>query len=138
MLALGIVLVVAAVGLVLAALFGGSTQTANFDLGAVQGEASTFAVFLAGALTLLLLLAGLALINAGLRRARKRRQDKKELHRLSEKVAAQEEAAAPTTTSTEGGTPTDGDTRTDRAAPTDSTRRAEADTTVTDQDRSKG
>lgn len=126
MLALGIILVVVAVGVVFAALFGGSTQSANFDLGAVQGEASTFAVFLAGALTLLLLLAGLALISSGLRRARRRRQDKKELNRLSEKVQAQE---ATTTSSTS--TRAETTEHTDRDAGTEST-------TVTDQERPKG
>lgn len=133
MLALGIILVLIAVGLVFAAMFGGGAQPANFDLGAVQGEASTFAVFLAGALTLLLLLGGLAMISGGLRRARRRRQEKKELNRLSEKVQAQEAAATPTATRTEH--PTETTSGTGRAADTTAEPRTSTDPTLTDQDR---
>ncbi len=92
MLALGIILVLVAAAVLIAALFGGSGsgEPAGFDLGAVNVETNTFGVFLAGALTLLLLVAGLALISAGMRRARRRRQEKKELNRLSQKLEAHE------------------------------------------------
>jgi membrane protein implicated in regulation of membrane protease activity len=114
MLVLGIVLVVAAAALVLAALAGGSNQSASFDLGALSIETTTFSAFLAGAVTLVVLVAGLGLIQAGLRRARRHRQDKKELNRLSKKVEAQE---SETTTRTDPET------------------RDTADSDVTDRDR---
>jgi membrane protein implicated in regulation of membrane protease activity len=110
MLVLGIVLVVIAAALVLAALVGGANQSASFDLGAISVEATTFTAFLAGAITLVVLVAGIGLIQAGVRRARRHRQDKKELNRLSKKVEAQESAAATPTTTTEADTT---ETRTD-------------------------
>lgn len=103
MLALGILLILVAVALLIAAVFGGSStgEPTGFDLGPVNVETNTFGVFLTGAVTLLLLVAGLMLINAGLRRARRRRQERKELTRLTKKVEAQESTApAETTTST--------------------------------------
>lgn len=105
MLVLGIILLLIAAALLVAALFGGSStgEPTGFDLGAVNVETNTFSVFLVGAVTVALVVAGLALISAGLRRARRRRQEKKELHRLTQKVEAQEsrtavEPGGPTTT----------------------------------------
>jgi uncharacterized membrane protein len=94
MLVLGIVLVIIATALVVAALFGGTEQSASFDLGAVGIDTTTFSAFLAGAVTVVILVAGLGLIQSGVRRARRRRQDKKELNRLSKKVEAQEPATS--------------------------------------------
>jgi membrane protein implicated in regulation of membrane protease activity len=124
MLVLGIILVILATALVVAALAGGNEQSAPFELGAVSIETTTFSAFLAGAVTLVVLVAGLALIQVGLRRARRRRQDKKELNRLSKKVEAQESASATPTTTTATGTT---ETRADTGSTTD--------TTVTDPDR---
>jgi uncharacterized membrane protein len=123
MLVLGIVLVLVATALVLAALFGGTEQSASFDLGAVEIDTTTFSAFLAGAVTVVILVAGLGLIQSGVRRARRRRQDKKELDRLSRKVEAQESATDTQTGTTE--------TRADTAPATGSG----TDTDVTDRDR---
>jgi len=133
MLVLGIILVLIAVAIVVAALIGGRgiDQPAGFDLGAVEINPNTFSVFLAGALTVLVLVAGLGLIQAGMRRARRRRQDKKELSRLSKKVEAQESApTASTTASTTTADSADTATTTRTASQPDTT----AETTVTDPD----
>jgi membrane protein implicated in regulation of membrane protease activity len=124
MLVLGVILVLLAAAAVLAALIGGTDQTSTFDLGAVAIGPITFSAFLAGAVTVVILVAGLALIQVGLRRARRRRQDKKELNRLSKKVEAQESASATPTPTTETGTT---ETRADTGSTTD--------TPVTDPDR---
>lgn len=88
MLALGIILVLAAAAVVLAAVFGGATVPLVFELGAFEVRTTTFSVFLAGALTLLTLVVGLAMIRSGVRRARRRRQEKKELTRLAHRMEA--------------------------------------------------
>ena len=110
MLVLGIILLLIAAALLVAALFGGSStgEPTGFDLGAVNVETNAFSVFLVGAVTVALVVAGLALISAGLRRARRRRQEKKELHRLTRKVEAQESRTAvePTGTGADTGTTT--------------------------------
>jgi membrane protein implicated in regulation of membrane protease activity len=124
MLVLGIVLVAVAAALVVAALFGGADQSASFDLGAVSIDTTTFSAFLAGAVTLVVLVAGLGLIQSGVRRARRRRHDKKELDRLSKKEEAQESS-----TTTQPGT-----TRT-RAPESRPEAGGDASTEVTDPDR---
>jgi hypothetical protein len=122
MLVLGIILILLAAGLLVTALFGGrsSEEPAGFDLGAIHVDVNTFTAFLAGAVTLLLLVAGIALIQSGLRRARRRRQQRKELNRLQKREETR--AAAPTT----GEPDTTGSTR---------TTETRTDTTVTDRDR---
>ena len=122
MLVLGIILILFAAGLLVTALFGGrsSEEPAGFDLGAIHVDVNTFTAFLAGALTLLLLVAGLALVQSGLRRARRRRQERKELRQLQKREETR--AAAPAT-----GEP---DT-----AETTRTTETRTDTTVTDRDR---
>lgn len=122
MLVLGIILILFAAVLLVTALFGGrsSEEPAGFDLGAIHVDVNTFTAFLAGALTLLLLVAGLALVQSGLRRARRRRQERKELRQLQKREETR--AAAPAT-----GEP---DT-----AETTRTTETRTDTTVTDRDR---
>lgn len=90
MLALGIILVLIAGGVLAAALLGTSPDPVTFDLGVVDIEASPLGVFLAGAVTLLLLVIGVSLVRTGVRRANRRRQEKRELHRLSEKYETRE------------------------------------------------
>jgi uncharacterized membrane protein len=114
MLVLGIVLVVVATALVLAALFGGAEQSASFDLGAVSIDTTTFSAFLAGAVTVVILVAGLGLIQSGVRRARRHRHDKKKLDRLSKQVETQKSSTT-TTGTTEGHAP---GTRSDAGADT--------------------
>jgi hypothetical protein len=122
MLVLGIILILLAAGLLVTALFGGrsSEEPAGFDLGAIHVDVNTFTAFLAGAVTLLLLVAGIALIQSGLRRARRRRQQRKELNRLQKR----EETRA---TTTPAGEPD--------SAETTRTTETRTDTTVTDRDR---
>lgn len=123
MLVLGIIVILLAAGLLVTALFGGrsSEETAGFDLGAIHVDVNTFTAFLAGALTLLLLVAGIALIQSGLRRARRRRQQRKELNRLQKREetrAATAPAGEPDSTETTRTSETRTDTVTDRDRPT--------------------
>ncbi len=90
MLVLGIILVLLAGGAFVAALAGGSNQPAAFDLGLVDIKTNTLGVFLFGAVTVLLLAIGLWLIRAGIGHARRRRQEKKELNRLTTELEARD------------------------------------------------
>ena len=90
MLALGIILVLVAAAVILAAVFGGATEPVVFELGAFEVRTNTFTVFITGALTVLVLVGGLALIRSGVRRAGRRRQEKKELNRLASKLEQRE------------------------------------------------
>ena len=106
MLVLGIILVLLAVGALVAALVGGANQSATFDLGAVDIQTNTFTVFLAGAATVVLLVAGLALISAGIRRAGRRRQERKKLNRLTEELETRDRQSAATEGASETGAET--------------------------------
>ena len=77
MLVLGLILVLVATGALVAALVGGSNDPAQFDLGLFDVQTNTLGVFLIGAATVLLLVLGLELIRAGLRRASRRRQGRR-------------------------------------------------------------
>lgn len=106
MIVLGLVLALLAVGLLLAVVFGGANDRADFVVGGLELEMSTMAVFLLGAVTLLIFVVGLSLIRTGSRRAAQRRKDQKELGRLTAKLDKHERRdqdtestrAAPTTT----------------------------------------
>jgi hypothetical protein len=88
MLALGIILVLIAAGAAIAAVFGGTGQPATFDLGVVEVQTNTLGSFLLGAVTVVVLVLGLALIRAGAARARRRRQERKELKTLHKRMEA--------------------------------------------------
>lgn len=103
MLALGIILVLLAAGVIVAALFGGAGQPASFDLGVVDVETNTLGVFLLGAGTLLLLVIGLGLIRSGLARARRRRQERKELNRLHRRLEKEQTTGTTSDTATTTG-----------------------------------
>lgn len=90
MLAVGLILVVLATLLLLAALFGGSDEQIQFDLGPIGLDMTPMVVFLLGAATVLVFVMGLELIRSGVRRARRRRKDTKELNRLTEKLEQRE------------------------------------------------
>jgi uncharacterized protein HemY len=60
--ALGLILILLAAALLLGAMVGGADDRALFDMGSLNVSVSTTVVFLLGALTLLLLIAGLALM----------------------------------------------------------------------------
>ena len=90
MLVLGMLLVLLAAGVIAGVAVGGSTDTARFDVGFVDASMSTSAVFLVGALAMLVLLLGLVLIRTGARRANRQRKDRRELSRLSKKLESQD------------------------------------------------
>ena len=92
MLVLGILLLLLAAALFIGFLAAG-TQEVTFDGGVVDVTMSTLTIYLLGALTLLLLVGGLALVRFGLRQANRRRREKKELSRLSAKVQEHEAAS---------------------------------------------
>lgn len=96
MFVLGIILLLVAVGVLVAVLSGGSNQPATFDLGLVAIQTNTLGVFLLGAATVLLLVVGLMLLVAGIRRGRRRRQERKKLNRLTEQLETREGAASST------------------------------------------
>lgn len=101
MLVLGLILIVVSALALIAALVGGSNDPATFDLGLFNVQTNTLGVFLIGAATVLLFVMGLELTRSGVRRANRRRKEKKEYHRLAErydrKDAAEESADASTT-----------------------------------------
>lgn len=85
MLVLGLILVLISVVALIAALVGGSSDTVEFDLGVGTFGTTTTTVFLLGAATVLVFVVGLELTRSGIRLESRRRKEKKELHRLSEK-----------------------------------------------------
>jgi hypothetical protein len=82
MIVLGLVLVLLGTVVVLAAIFGGSAAPATLELGFLSIDTSVLGVFLLGAATLLVLVAGLELIRTGARRGYARRQELKEARRV--------------------------------------------------------
>lgn len=137
MFALGIILILLAAGVLLLAVVSGAQTPATFELGGASVTMEPLWVFLAGAMTVLLLVLGLELVRAGARRASKRRKEKKELNRLAEKLEAQETReekapSQPTATTTTSSTTATTATTTDPAADTQATR---ADGDVTDPNR---
>ncbi len=128
MFALGIILILLAVGAFLAAVVGASNDMSTFELGAFNVEMNTLGVFFAGAATVLLLMLGLALVRAGVAGANRRRREKKELRRKARELDARENAAS---TSTHG-TVHEADTGTHTATRTD-TRPTDPGVTGTDR-----
>jgi len=84
-----LVLLLIAVLLVIAALFGGSDPT-HIDFGSFNIEGPASLVFFAGMGTLLLFAVSLALFRAAARRATARRADRKRVGELSNKLEAYE------------------------------------------------
>lgn len=90
MIVLGLVLAILAAALLVAIILGGADDRADYVVGGLELEVSTMAVFLLGALTLLVFVVGLSLIRSGTRRAAQRRKDHKELERLNAKLGERE------------------------------------------------
>jgi membrane protein implicated in regulation of membrane protease activity len=90
MFVLGLILILLAAALLLGAMVGGADDRATFDMGSLNMSMSTTVVFLLGALTLLMLILGLALMRSAARRAAQRRKEAKELSRLSAKLEERE------------------------------------------------
>lgn len=124
MLALGIILILLAAGMVYVAFAGATDQTAIFDLGVFNLEMNTQGVFVAGGVTVLVLVLGLALLRAGVRSANRRRKEKKELKRLH--------ALDERSTRTTAGSP-DGTSRADRPTTSHTTTQPESGTPSTTQ-----
>ena len=93
MLVLGLILVLVSVAALVAALIGGSNDPATFDLGIFDVQTNTLGVFLIGAVTVLLFVVGLGLARTGIRRGNRRRRERKEYQRLSERYADDKPAA---------------------------------------------
>jgi hypothetical protein len=89
MLVLGLLLLLLAAALLIGFLTSG-TQKVEFKSALLEINLDALTIYLLGALTLLLLVAGLVLVLGGVRRAGRRRKERKELNRLSAKVEKQE------------------------------------------------
>ncbi len=83
MLVLGLILILVAAAALIAALVGGSSDSATFDLGIIDVETTSLGVFLIGAATVLLFVMGLELARSGVRRANRRRKEQKQYQKLS-------------------------------------------------------
>lgn len=82
MIVLGMVLVLVGIVVVLAAIFAGSAAPATLELGFLSIDTSVLGVFLVGAATLLVLVAGLELVRTGARRSYARRKELREARRM--------------------------------------------------------
>ncbi len=85
MIVAALIVLLIAVLAVLAGIFGGSSP-ATFHLGSFTVKTNATAVFFLGMATLLLLVLGLAMLRAGVRRANARRRDRKKISELSTKL----------------------------------------------------
>lgn len=82
-----LIVLIIAVLLVIAALFGGSDAT-SIDMGAFEVEGPASLVFFAGMGTLLLFVLSLGMFRSAARRAAARRADRKKVSELSTKLDA--------------------------------------------------
>ena len=82
-----LIVLIIAVLLVIAALFGG-TDTTSIDMGSFEVEGPASMVFFAGMATLLLFVLSLGLFRSGAKRAAARRADRKKVGELSTKLDA--------------------------------------------------
>jgi hypothetical protein len=80
-----LILLIIAVLLVVAALFGG-TDAASLDLGSFNLDTNVTTIFFLGMVTLLLAVLSLMLFRSGAKRAAARRADRKKVGELSEKL----------------------------------------------------
>ncbi|MGZ4438160.1 MAG: hypothetical protein ACXVW6_10990, partial [Nocardioidaceae bacterium] len=74
MLVLGLILIVVAALALLVVIVGGANDPAVIALGSLKWDTTATWMFIAGALTLLVLIVGLDLLRTGLKRANKRRK----------------------------------------------------------------
>ncbi len=80
-----LIILIVAVLLVIAAIFGG-TDPATLDLGAFNLEANVAIIFFLGMGTLLLFVLSLGMFRSGAKRAAARRADRKRVSELSSKL----------------------------------------------------
>jgi hypothetical protein len=103
MLVLGLILVLLAAGVVVGVVASGTDDRAVLYGGSLH--VPTLVVFLVGAGTLLVLLAGLQLMRLGMRRANRNRQDKKRLRSLEKREETRQgQTGVPPGTGTNPGT----------------------------------
>ena len=89
MIVLGALLVLLAIAAFVAAIARGG-RPASLDLGVVNVNTTVLMVFLAGALSLLVLVVGLSMLASGLKRERRRRQEVKALRQQAESAPARQ------------------------------------------------
>jgi uncharacterized membrane protein len=106
MLVIGLILVLLAVLAILLFVVGGANDPGALLIGTTfKWTPGSAVIFLAGAATLVVLVVGLLMLQVGLRRARQRRRDAKELERLQrERLQRQEGGAATGSETTRAGT----------------------------------
>lgn len=78
MIVIGVLLILIAALFLAGVLLGGSDETVQFGLGVGSLDLTATAVFLLGAATVLIFVAGLELLRSGLRRSWRRRRELKE------------------------------------------------------------
>jgi hypothetical protein len=83
MLVLAVLLLLLAGGVTAIVVLGAPDTRVQLELGGFSVSMEPLWVFLTGAVTVLLLVLGLELLRAGVRRANNRRRDQKELNRLA-------------------------------------------------------
>jgi uncharacterized membrane protein YciS (DUF1049 family) len=106
MLVLGLILVLLAAGVVIAVVVSGTDDRAVLYGGNVH--VPTLVVFLVGAGTLLVLLAGLQLMRVGMRRASRNRKDSKRLRKLEKREETRQEQTGATPGTAPGTEPAPG------------------------------
>lgn len=94
MLVLGVLLILVAVVVITAVLFGANSAPVGFDLQVLEIETTPMGVFGLGALTLLVLMFGLLAIRLGTRRSLQHRRERKELKRLHAREGRAGDSAA--------------------------------------------
>lgn len=92
----GVLLILVAVLLLVAVLFGGSGQEVTLDLGLFDVTTSTLGVFLIGAATVLVFVSGLELLRSGLRRTIRKRRELKHARAVVAGHDRREPTPAPT------------------------------------------
>ena len=92
MIVLGLLLILVAVGAAVVLAMAPSATSQVIDLSVLNVKASPLAVFIAGALSVILLGLGLALISRGARRSARKRKELKELRRENAIAATRDTA----------------------------------------------
>lgn len=94
MLVLAVLLIILAAGVTAAVVLRAPATRVELELGGFSVAMEPVWVFLTGAAAALLLVLGLELLRAGVRRANNRRRDRKELNRLAAQARTSEQAGS--------------------------------------------
>ncbi len=107
MLVIGLILVLLAVLAILLFVVGGANDPGALLIGTTfKWTPGSAVIFLAGAATLVVLVVGVLMLQVGLRRARQRRRDAKELERLQRERLQRQEGTATGSGAAQAGTDT--------------------------------